>query len=235
MVHWTASYMRLVLFDIDGTLLSTGRAGAEALLRALAETYGTTGPHDRWSFGGKTDPQIVWELMTAAGVAEDVVEAHYDTVIGRYLSHLEATIDPARVRLKPGIPPLLEALAGHPEIVLGLLTGNVVAGAELKLRSAGIWSYFVLGAYGSDHRHRDQLPPIAKKRAEALTGRSFSGKDIVIIGDTPSDVACGRALGVKAIAVATGTYQVSELDTHDPDYCFPDLSDTSQVVGAILA
>ncbi|MBM3269416.1 MAG: HAD family hydrolase [Candidatus Sericytochromatia bacterium] len=227
--------MRLVLFDIDGTLLSTGRAGADALLRALAETYGTTGPIERWSFGGKTDPQIVWELMTEAGVDPVVVEARFDAVIDRYLAHLEARMDPARIKLKPGVTPLLEALAAHPGVVLGLLTGNVVAGAELKLRSAGLWSYFTLGAYGSDHRHREHLPAIAASRAEELTGRRFAGKEIVIIGDTPNDVLCGRGLGCKAIAVATGSYGRDDLAAHDPDYCFADLSDTPAVVGAILA
>jgi phosphoglycolate phosphatase-like HAD superfamily hydrolase len=227
--------MRLVLFDIDGTLLSTGRAGAAALLKALDDVFGTTGPIDRWSFGGKTDPQIVWELMTEAGLPAEVVETRYASCIARYLEYLTETIDPARVRLKPGITELLDALAGHESVVLGLLTGNVVEGAELKLRSAGIWSYFVLGAYGSDHRRRDHLPPIAARRAEALTGRAFMGKEIVIIGDTPLDVHCGREMGVKAIAVATGSFQVEDLVRHEPDFCFADLSDTASVMDAILA
>jgi phosphoglycolate phosphatase-like HAD superfamily hydrolase len=226
--------MRLVLFDIDGTLLSAGRAGATALLRALDETYGTTGPIDRWSFGGKTDPQIVWELMTEAGLDAARIEARFDRVIARYLVHLEAHLDPARVKLKPGIGALLGALEADPGVVMGLVTGNVHEGAELKLRSAGIWSYFALGAYGSDHRDRERLPPIAAKRAEELTGIAFSGKDIVIIGDTPSDVTCGRSLGVKAIGVATGTFSLAELEAHGPDRCFADLSDTPEVVRAIL-
>lgn len=226
--------MPLVLFDIDGTLLSTGRAGATALLRALVEVYGTTGPIESWSFGGKTDPQIVWELMTAAGLDPVTVEEGYERVISRYLAHLEEIIEPERVKLKPGIRPLLDALVMHDDVVLGLLTGNVARGAELKLRGAGIHGYFALGAYGCDHRSRDRLPPIAARRAEALTGRRFAGKEIVIIGDTPHDVACGRPIGVKAIAVATGTVPIEELQACDPDHCFADLSDTPAVLDAIL-
>lgn len=227
--------MRLVLFDIDGTLLSTGRAGAAALVEALVAVYGTAGPIDRWSFGGKTDPQIIWELMLEAGLAPEAVEAGFDEVIARYLDRLKEVIDPERVKLKPGIRPLLEALGGHERVVLGLVTGNVARGASLKLRSAGIHDYFVLGAYGCDHRSRDQLPPIAARRAEALTGRRFEGKEIVVIGDTPNDVACGRPIGVKAIAVATGTVPLEELQACDPDHCFPDLSDTARVLDAIMS
>lgn len=203
-------------------------------MKALDEVYGTTGPIDRWSFGGKTDPQIIWELMLEAGLPSERVEAGYDAVISRYLEHLEAVIDPGRVKLKPGIRPLLDALDGQARVVLGLLTGNVAGGAELKLRGAGIRDYFLLGAYGCDHRSRDQLPPIAARRAQALTGRRFEGKEIVIIGDTPNDVACGRGIGVKAIAVATGTVPIGELEACGPDWCFDDLSDTETVLDAIL-
>ncbi len=227
--------MRLVLFDIDGTLLSTGRAGAAALVHALEAVYGTAGPIDRWNFGGKTDPQIIWELMLEAGLAPETVEAGYEQVIGLYLDRLQATIQPGRVRLKPGIRPLLDQLADHEHVVLGLLTGNVARGAQLKLRGAGIYQYFVLGAYGCDHRSRDQLPPIAARRAEELVGRPFRGKEIVIIGDTPNDVACGRPIGVKAIAVATGTVAIEDLQACEPDFCFVDLADTPKVLGAILA
>lgn len=226
---------RLVLFDIDGTLISTGGVGGRALLAALTEVFGTAGPIERWSFGGKTDPQIVAELMEAAGIDENTVAAGLPEVLARYIATLEREIDPARVKLKPGILPLLERLAVHPDVVLGLLTGNIARGAAIKLMSAGLEQFFVLGAYGCDHRFRDQLPPIAVRRAETLTDYRYSGKQVVIIGDTPNDIVCGRGIGVKAIAVATGTFPAADLALHGPDHLFADLSDTQSALSAILA
>jgi phosphoglycolate phosphatase-like HAD superfamily hydrolase len=136
----------------------------------------------------------------------------------------------------PGIERLLLKLAAEPRVALGLLTGNLVDGAELKLRSAGIDTrQFVVGAYGSDSHDRAELPAIAAARARPLFGHVPSGEEVVIIGDTPADIACGRGIGARAIAVATGAYTVDELAAHDPWALVPDLSDTDAVMSAILA
>jgi phosphoglycolate phosphatase-like HAD superfamily hydrolase len=130
----------------------------------------------------------------------------------------------------PGIPALLETLTGQPELVLGLLTGNVALGAQLKLESFGIWHYFQLGAYGSDHHDRNTLVPIAQQRARALLGHTIPAQQTFVIGDTPRDIACAHAHGARAIAVATGNYPLEELRRYAPEYCFADLGDVPAIV-----
>lgn len=205
------------------------------MLVALEAVFGTSGPASEWDFAGKTDPQIIWELMLAAGIMPEAIEAAYDRAIANYLELLDRALRPERISLKPGVRELLTTLGRRRDVVVGILTGNVAAGAELKLDRAGIRDHFVVGAYGSDRDRRDQLPQIAVQRALDLTGYPFKGKEIVIIGDTPNDVACGRDLGVKAIAVATGNVAMAQLEGNGPDFCFLDLSHTRAVVEAILA
>ncbi|MNS51196.1 Phosphoglycolate phosphatase [compost metagenome] len=226
---------RLILFDIDGTLMGAAGAGRRALKVAMERTFGPMPHLDGWTFAGKTDPQIYRELLAPRGLDEAVLASKMDAVLEEYLTHLETEMaaSPA-CHLKPGIEPLLTALAETEGVTLGLLTGNLERGARMKLDRFGIHHHFKLGAYGSDHAHRPELPPIAVKRAEALTGRKFFGKEIVIIGDTEHDVKCGAALGVKAIAVATGQYTVDELAPHGADHLFADLSETDRVLAALL-
>jgi len=228
---------RLVLFDIDGTLLSAGGAGARALRDALVEVYGETGPIGAYSMGGRTDPQIVRELMTAAGFAMDDIHPCLPDLWEIYLRNLRQELARTRVRALPGVPVLLDRVhaEGDP-IVLGLLTGNVLQGARMKLDAAGLdFGRFRVGAYGSDHWHRPELPAVATLRARELTGVDFAGKEIVIVGDTPFDIACGEHLGVRTIAVATGGHPAEELEACGPDHLFPDLSDTDAVWRAIAA
>lgn len=227
---------RLVLFDIDGTLLSGAGAGRRALQVALERTFGPMPHIQRWVFAGKTDPQIYQELTSEAGIAEGEVARHMTSVLDCYLDHLEAEIQTSSAcHLKPGIEPLLAALAVTPGVTLGLLTGNLVRGARVKTDRFGLSRYFQLGAYGSDHAVRRELPPIAVERARSLTGRHFRGKEVVIIGDTEHDIRCGAALGVKAIAVATGQYSLDELAPHGADHLFADLADTERALAAILS
>jgi phosphoglycolate phosphatase len=227
--------MRLVLFDIDGTLLSASGAGRRALQRALLDVYGTAGPIDHYDFHGGTDPQIVRDLLGAAGLPEPAIEAREAELFDRYVEHLEAEIGDGRgVRLYPGVARLVEALVAEPGCVVGLLTGNIEPGARVKLRSTGLWPRFRLGAYGSDHADRTRLPAVAARRAAALVGRPFGGPDLVVIGDTPRDVGCGRAFGTVCVAVATGRHAVADLEACQPDHVFPDLSDTERVLAAIL-
>ncbi len=227
--------MRIALFDIDGTLVWTQGAGKRAMERALLAIVGNVGPEGH-RYDGKTDRQIVREAMLLTGHPETLVEELMEPIIARYLEELEVELDRADhgAFALPGVHELIDAVHAHDDIVLGLLTGNVTPGAERKLRAVGIDpSRFVVGAFGSDHESRPELPPIARARAEAVLGREVLGSDCVIIGDTPMDVACGRPMGARAIAVATGHYDVAALSACAPDAVFADLRDTAAVLEAI--
>ena len=233
--------MRLVLFDIDGTLLWTDGAGRRAIHRALLAEAGTAGPIASYRFDGKTDPQIVRELLTLAGHAEPDAEARIAAVCRRYVEVLQEELDraPQATHLMPGVAALLTALEPHEaagRALVGLLTGNVKAGAELKLRAAGVDpGRFAVGAYGSDSGRRDDLPPLAAQRAAELTRRPIGGADVVIVGDTPEDVACGRPIGARSVAVATGYYELAALRAAGATHVFESLTDTSAVLDALLA
>jgi len=226
---------RLVLFDIDGTLLSADGAGKRAIRAALLEVFGTAGAIHGYSFAGRTDPEIVRDLLHADGLTDAEIDRGLAALWFRYVENLHAEVGSMRVRPLPGVPALVERIerAGG-ETVLGLLTGNIAAGARIKLDAAGLrFQRFRVGAFGSDHAARAELPPIAVERARDLTGVAFSGKEIVIVGDTPKDVACGLHLGVRTIATATGHHPVEELAACNPDHVFPDLSDLDAVWRAI--
>lgn len=231
-------HRRLVLFDIDGTLLLTMGAGRRAITAAMAEVVGTSeSAFDGVRFDGKTDPQIVSELLHAAGDPDPRDAARISAVCDRYAELLETELrrPTARVQVMPGVTALLDRLEEDSRVVLGLLTGNLARGAALKLRAGGIDpERFVVGAYGSDSAHRPALPPIAASRAERVLGRVPHGHEVVIIGDTPADVACGASLGARALAVATGGYTVEQLTAYGPYAAFSDLTDTEAVVTAIL-
>ena len=230
---------RLVLFDIDGTLLSAGRAARESVLAAIEEVYGWRAEADaprrgRYDFSGKTDPQIVRELVQEE-VGRERCEALLETVLSRYLGELERRLTPEAVVPKPGIPELLRRLSAEPRVTLGLLTGNVEVGARLKLEPPGFNEYFAFGAFGSDSADRYQLPAVAVVRARRHSGREFSGKSIVIVGDSVHDVACGRPLGVRSVAVATGPTKAERLEAEKPDALLPDFSDVEAAIEAILS
>jgi phosphoglycolate phosphatase-like HAD superfamily hydrolase len=229
--------VKLVLFDIDGTILLTDGAGKRAIHRALIEVFGETGPDDHL-FGGKTDPQIVRELMRLVGHGDDHIDGGMSDLLARYVIYLreELISGAAGVRVMPGVCALLDALDTRDDVIVGLLTGNLEEGARAKLQSAGIDpDRFKLGAYGSDHEERGELPAVAQRRARERFGLEVTGHDVVVIGDTPADILCGRGVGARAIAVATGQYTISELEAHSPAAVFADLSSTGDVVRAILA
>lgn len=228
--------MQLVLFDIDGTILHSGGAGRRAISRALTEVFGSAGPEDH-RFDGKTDPQIVRELMRRAGHGDEHIDDRMDALLERYVGYLEEELhDPQHgARVYPGVRELLDALHRRDDVMLGLLTGNLVSGAHAKLRAVDIDpDLFHVGAYGSDHEDRPRLPAIAQRRAREHLGLHVAGGDVVVIGDTPADVECGRDIGARAIAVATGHYSVEDLAAHEPAAVFADLRDTQAVVTAIL-
>jgi phosphoglycolate phosphatase-like HAD superfamily hydrolase len=227
---------RVVLFDIDGTLLWTDGAGRRAMEHALMSVFGAKGTR-HYRYDGKTDQQIVRELMRDEGHDDESIDRRMPLVMEQYLMRLDDELSsPATsVRVLPGVLDLLDALAPRTDCLTGLLTGNLESGAARKLAVAGIdVKRFAICAYGSDHESRDRLPGIAQLRAVEHLGRDFPGSGVVIIGDTPSDIACGRHIGARAIAVATGRYSVSQLAAHTPTAVFADLRDTDRVVHAIF-
>ena len=229
---------KLVLFDIDGTLLLSAGAGRRAILAALGEHIPDVAAVAGIRFDGKTDPQIVSELLEAAGDPGPHDAEKVGRVLQRYVAHLEMdlAVHGHRSRLMPGIPALLDALEADPAVVLGLLTGNIATGARLKLRAAGLEPQrFLVGAFGSDHAQRGELPPIAARRAEPHFGRVPSGAEVVIIGDTPADVSCAECIGARTVAVATGGFSVAELTATGAHAVFADFSDLGRAREAILS
>jgi phosphoglycolate phosphatase len=225
---------RLVLFDIDGTLLSAGGVSARALEVALVETFGTAGPTAGYDYSGKTDPQIVRELMRGAGFSDRAIEQGRPRALARYRDRLAEWIRPADVTPKPGILALLGVLEREPGVRLGLLTGNLEPCARLKLEPIGTNRYFAFGAFGSDHEDRYLLAPVALARAREATGIAFEGPETVIVGDSVHDVLCGRGVGVRAVAVATGKTAPRVLAEAGPDALLADCSDTDAARCAIL-
>ena len=223
----------LLLFDIDGTL-TIGGPGKTAFGHALKRTYGTAGPIVNHDFSGKTDPLILRELLTAAGHTPREIQAGLPGFWDLYLVELEARIAADPVTVLPGVRELLDALADRNDVHLGLVTGNVRGGARVKLGSAGLWEYFPVGAFGCDHEVRDELPPVALQRARAQWGRPFRGEDTVVIGDTPRDVACGKAVGAATVAVTTGRFSAVALQSAGADRVLPGFEDVRAAMTAVL-
>lgn len=224
----------LLLFDIDGTLTKGGPA-KEAFQLGLERAFGTAGPIDDHDFSGKTDPQIVRELMTRAGKAPEEIEEHRETVWEVYLDELERRIADDPVTVLPGASDLVEALHERTDVYLALVTGNLERGARLKLGSVGLADFFPVGGFGSDHEVRDELPPLALGRASSHWGRTFQGPGAVVIGDTPRDVACGKAAGAITVTVATGHFSMDELVRTEPDLALSDFGDWEGTIDRILA
>jgi phosphoglycolate phosphatase-like HAD superfamily hydrolase len=225
--------MRLFLFDVDGTLIWAHGAGRLALTRALEAVYGTAGVVHDYDFRGKTDPQIVFDLLRAAGVPDDRIRARLAACFDAYVSYLEGLIaDGHRIEVMPGIATVVQALSLRGDALVGLLTGNIERGARAKLRPTGLLPFFRVGAFGSDDPDRRRLPVIARERAQALVGYELPSHRMTIIGDTPLDVDCAHACGALAVAVATGQHRADELAACSPDLL---LTDFSHVDAAILA
>ncbi len=227
--------MKLVLFDIDGTLITSRGAGRRAMRVAFERVFGTAGGIDQYDLRGRTDTRIVHDVMGAEGWEPARVTERLDDFFEAYLGGLVAEIgDGQGVVTLPGVAAVVERLAGSSDVVLGLVTGNIEEGARIKLQPTGLWPRFRVGAYGSDHMDRRRLPSLAARRAHALLGREFPPAEVVVIGDTPHDVDCARACGAVAVAVATGQYPREALLADRPDHFFEDLSDTDRVLRALL-
>ena len=228
---------KLVLFDIDGTILSTGGIGGRALYQATGEVC-----HEKKMFGDNPTPELGRVRMsgmmdTQIVLPESTIQQLLPDIFDRIAKLLREACEAegANVRLLDGVGELISAVAGHEACLLGLLTGNNKGGAAAKLDVFNLNPFFELGAFGDDARSRNALPAIAACRAFEQTGEKFTGKDIVIIGDTPRDIECARHAGAYAIAVATGQYPREVLIPYRPDALFDDLSDTQSVMEVILS
>jgi phosphoglycolate phosphatase len=223
--------MYVLLFDIDGTLLSTGGAGQQAMEQALASQFGITRPTEGISAAGRTDRAITHDLFAYHKIeaTPEVWEQFQQT----YLAHLAEILSELPGRVLPGVEALLRTLSTRQDVVLGLLTGNLAGGAELKLRHYGLDHYFVAGGYGDEHHDRDDVARMA--RAVIAEHCTFDIHDdrLWVIGDTPHDVRCGRAIGAKVAAVATGSFTFEQLRETNPDQLYADLSDPGPLLDAL--
>lgn len=226
--------MKLLLFDIDGTMLHANGAGRAAIERALSRLCDCPITTDGVRFSGKTDPQIIREILRTNGLNPDTTSTLVDEALAVYEETAHDVFDPETVIRLPGVRALLTRLEAHRSVQLGLLTGNIESMAYRKLSAVDLDHHFAFGAFGSDHADRHQLPPVAAARARVHTGHPFEGRDIVIIGDTEHDILCGRAIGAFSVGVCTGRYGRHELAAHDPDLLLDDLSDTAAFVDAVL-
>jgi phosphoglycolate phosphatase-like HAD superfamily hydrolase len=225
---------RLVLWDVDGTLLSTDGIAANAMRTALRRLVGPEVQIERTSYAGKTDWQIVRESLPS--IDEEAINCQLREFIALYVAELTAQREAliARSTVFAGV---VEALQGLTDSAYQApLTGNVAAAAKIKLECTGLlpWLDIEAGAYGDDHFDRLALPPIAVARATARYRHTFNRTDVVIIGDTPRDIACGKAFGARTVAVATGPFSLTDLAAHQPDALLPDLRDTDAVLRAVL-
>jgi len=226
---------RLVLFDIDGTLLTSGPLARQAFAGALRDVFGTEGDMDTFRFEGKLDPVIVTELMSGAGVDAALIQARRDEALGLYLDRLEAALEVKEPTLKPGVRALVERVAAAADVLNAVLTGNVARGAKIKLSAARLFHHFKFGVYGDERPRRVDLGPVAVERAHALTGVLFLGSQCVVVGDSTHDVACGQAIGARVVGVATGTTPRAALEAAGADIVFDDFSDVDAAYEAILA
>ncbi len=215
--------VRLVLFDVDGTLIRTHGAGVKAFARTLASEFGVSNGTERIRFGGRTDPSLVRELFRHAGVPHSAenVKRFFDAYVF-WLDHL-LTNRPVGGPC-PGARTFLRDLRALPEPpLLGLLTGNIRLGAEIKLRHYDLWDEFRTGGFGDDDEDRNRIAGVARDRGAHLLGRPLTGEEILVVGDTPRDIECGRAIQARVLAVATGGDTPEALAAHQPDWTVPTL------------
>jgi phosphoglycolate phosphatase len=212
----------LLLFDIDGTLITTGGCGERALGLAVRDEFGVEDDMRDIEIAGRTDTSIARQLLRK--YARPETEVGIRGILDSYLRHLPRLLPEAQGRMLPGVSELLPALKPRADVILALLTGNLVRGAEHKLSHFGVWHFFEFGAFADDHHERDKLGPFALARA-AERGHAVSISRTFVIGDTPHDISCARAIGAKAVAVATGGFRSERLSPHAPDVLLEDLSD----------
>lgn len=223
--------MNLCFFDIDGTMLLTGGAGQAAMEAALADEFGNGKPVEGISYAGRTDRGIINDFFLFHGV--EPTEERITRFIQVYLEHLPNTLAELRGTVLPGIAEALLELSGMEHVLLGLLTGNMRDGAMLKLRHYELDAYFPFGGFGDRHLERDDVARDALVDAGRFHGNEIEPGRVWVVGDTPADVRCGRAIGANVVAVATGSYTADELQRELPDYLFEDFSDPSTLLGLL--
>jgi phosphoglycolate phosphatase len=219
--------MYLILFDIDGTLVLTGRAGMRAMNRACHDVVDGDDPMAGVQFAGRTDWSILDDILRKHGKSMDA--ALLDELRGRYVRHLQEEIQHPGTGVKdvmPGVRELLDALQRRQDTALALLTGNFVEGARIKLEYFDLWKYFPCGAFGGDSPNRNDLVPIARARASECGIRDTEPANVLVVGDTPNDIECALVAGATPVGVATGGYSVDDLRATGAEIVFKDLSDT---------
>lgn len=215
--------MHICLFDIDGTLLLTGGAGQAAMEAVIASEFGSSRPVEGIPTAGRTDRAIVADLFRYYGLEPD--DGAWERFLKAYLRHLPRHLAECDGTVLPGIPPLLETLGGRDDVILGLLTGNFREGARLKLEHYALDAYFTFGGFGDHHLHRDDVAREALAEVRRRCGEEIDPQRIWVIGDTPSDVRCGRAIGANVFAVGTGMFSMDALAAEGPDHLCCDLAD----------
>ncbi len=228
----TKSKRRLLLFDIDGTIIVSGGAGEGALRDAMLDRFGVEEDLKTITLAGATDGLIARLMLEKHGL--EASTENVAALLDSYLHFLHKRLPQHNGRVLPGLVVLLDALRERTDCVLALLTGNLCRGAEIKLSHYGMWDYFQFGAFADDHHDRNELGRFAQARAFEKHGEEFSPENIYVLGDTPKDIACGKAFGAKTVAIATGNYTADDLRPHHPDFLFEDLSDTQAVIAALL-
>jgi len=218
--------MKLILFDIDGTLIDCGGQARVAFGEALTKVFGETGPIDEYDFSGKTDTRIVVDLMTLAGRPRDQIAATLPTLREEYLATLERTLSKDRMKVLPGIASLLDHLAVRDDVVLALVTGNWERGARIKLSRHDLNRYFGFGGFGDDVLDRNLLPPLALERAAVAAKRQFRPDEALIVGASVLDVVCARAYNIPCLAVCTGRTAHETLAAEGPTWLVVDLADS---------
>lgn len=227
----TTQPKRLLLWDIDGTLINTGGAGVESLKRMVRQRFGTTDELNDIEIAGKTDRAILRDILRKYDV--DATDENISEFAHHYVAGLESALPQTSGRVLPGIRDLLTRTSEQLHIVNGLLTGNLKRGAELKLRHYQLWHFFAFGAFADDHHDRNELGRFAIQRALETSGEKFAPEQIDVIGDTAHDILCGRACGGRTIAVATGSWSRERLAEHGPDFLFDDFSAVDQVMATL--
>ena len=209
--------IRLVLFDIDGTLIKTGGAGEKAFAKVCEREFNIPDATKDLNFAGRTDPAIVRDFFRQFGIAQ--TPEHFARFFSAYVILLEKILATLDGTVLPGVHQLIAAFKAMPHRpVIGLLTGNIKQGAQLKLNHYRLWDLFAMGGYGDDHEDRNQIAVIARDRGSKIVGTPLRGEEVLVIGDTPRDIECGRAIGAKILAVATGIFSMDQLRTHQPHW-----------------
>ena len=214
--------VRLVLFDIDGTLVHTGGAGTKAFAKVFATEFGLPQGTEKMKFAGRTDVSLVREFFNLHGIP--ATSDNFERFFSRYVFWLDHILTHSHTEECPGVRDLILELESLPQPpLIGLLTGNIRLGAEIKLRHFKLWEHFETGGFADDSEDRDQIAAAAKARGERVLGQKLDGSEIIVIGDTPLDIRCGRAIGAKVLAVATGGSRYEELERHHADWTVEDL------------